>query len=422
MTSRTMKMLLGFVVGLTLGIICHFVAKDALWLEWVIKSVAYPVGQIFLRIIFMIVVPLVFSALVLGVYEMGDLRKLGRVGGFTLVYTILASTTSVLIGIGLVTFLKPGVGLDGDLFSKLGISSNAANKVIELAKDTKGVGEIIVSLIPKNPIGAAVNALEGDMVAFMVFSLFFGIALSIVRQGRDNDPLVQAIKTLKDLSMKVIDFAMLLAPFGIAALMFIMAAKFGWDLLWTLGKYLLVVLLGLCIQQFIVLGLVLKFFSRFSPFEFFRKIREVMITAFSTSSSNATLPTAIRVAEENLKLDKQVASFVLTIGSTANQNGTALFEGVTILFLAQLFNVDLTLSQQIVVLFMSIVAGIGTAGVPGGSIPLIVVILQSIGVPAEGIGVILGVDRFLDMCRTVLNVTGDMVAACVIEKQVKRSL
>ncbi len=421
MKTKTAKLLIGFLSGIILGILCHVFAKDAPWLDTVIKSVAYPIGQIFLRMIFMIVVPLVFTSLALGVYEMGDLRKIGRVGIYTLIYTIVASVASVAIGLGLVLWLKPGIGLDMSVIQKMGLANVDTNKVLEFAKGTKGIGEIIVSLIPKNPLGSAVNALDGEMIALMIFALIFGVALALVRPNSHDDPLVKFMETLRDVSMKIIDFAMALAPYGVAALMFAMTAKFGWGLMLTIGKYVSVVLIGLCLQQFVVLGVVLKLGSRFSPLEFFSKIREVMITAFSTSSSNATLPTSLRVADQGLKLDRRVSSFVLTVGSTANQNGTALFEGVTILFLAQLFSVNLTFSQQVVVLFMSVVAGIGTAGVPGGSIPLIVIILQSVGVPAEGIGVILGVDRFLDMCRTVLNVSGDLVGAAVIDQAMARS-
>jgi DAACS family dicarboxylate/amino acid:cation (Na+ or H+) symporter len=215
--------------------------------------------------------------------------------------------------------------------------------------------------------------------------------------------------------MKIVDFAMKLAPVAIFALTFSLCSRFGWNLMFSLGKYVGVVLLGLGIQQFLVFGLILAVVARRSIWSFISDTKEVIVTAFSTASSNATLPVSLRVADEKLRLNKRVASFVLTVGATANQNGTALFEGVTVLFLAQVFKIELTLSQQITVMLMSVLAGVGTAGVPGGSLPLIVIVLQSVNVPAEGIGLILGVDRFLDMCRTVLNVSGDLVAATVVD-------
>jgi DAACS family dicarboxylate/amino acid:cation (Na+ or H+) symporter len=208
---------------------------------------------------------------------------------------------------------------------------------------------------------------------------------------------------------------MRLAPLAVGALTFSLCSRFGWGLLLSLGKYVLVVILGLSIQQFVVFGALLAIFAKKSVLSFIIDIREVIVTAFSTASSNVTLPVSLRVAEQKLRLSKKVSSFVLTVGATANQNGTALFEGVTVLFLAQVFNVELTAAQQVTVMLMSVMAGVGTAGVPGGSLPLIVIVLQSVGIPAEGIGIVLGVDRFLDMCRTVLNVSGDLVAATIID-------
>jgi DAACS family dicarboxylate/amino acid:cation (Na+ or H+) symporter len=194
------------------------------------------------------------------------------------------------------------------------------------------------------------------------------------------------------------------------------AARLGFDIIVVLAKYVGVVLLGLAIHQFGVYSILVRVLARMSPITFFRKIREIMIVAFSTSSSNATLPTALRVTEERLGVPREISGFVLTLGSTGNQNGTALFEGVTVLFLAQFFGVSLGVPEQIQVVLMSILAGIGTAGVPGGSLPLIVLVLQSVGVPGEGIGVILGVDRLLDMCRTTVNVTGDVAAAAYVAR------
>lgn len=412
--KRPIKILWGLILGIVFGILCHHFFKGSAWLDVLNKSIAEPMGQIFLRLIFMIVVPLVFSSLILGVFEMGDFKSLGRVGLKTLIYTLFSSTTSVLIGIFLVQVFKPGVGLNQELVQNLFSKTEQSTKVIEQARSAKSFIDILISLVPKNPLGAAVSALDGEMVSLMIFALIFGAGLTLVRAGKNSDPLVGLLTSVRDVSMKIVDFAMALAPFGVFGLMFSLTSKVGPSLLWNLSQYVLVVFLGLLIQQFIVYGALLKFYVGENPFRFFYRIREVIITAFSTASSNATLPTSLRVAENELGIDRKISSFVLTIGSTANQNGTALFEGVTILFLAQVFSVDLSFTQQITVLIMSVIAGVGTAGVPGGSIPLIVIVLQSVGVPPEGIGLILGVDRFLDMCRTVLNVTGDIVATSVI--------
>jgi DAACS family dicarboxylate/amino acid:cation (Na+ or H+) symporter len=216
---------------------------------------------------------------------------------------------------------------------------------------------------------------------------------------------------------------MRLAPLGVAALMFSLTASLGFEILKSLAWYVAAVLLGLSLQMFGVYSLLVALVARMDPRKFFRAISEAMLTAFGTSSSNATLPTALRVSEENLQVRKEVASFVLTVGSTANQNGTALYEGITVLFLAQMFGIELALQQQVIVVLMSVMAGIGTAGVPGGSLPLIAIVLKQVGVPPEGLGIILGVDRLLDMCRTTLNVTGDIaVATCVNKLEERRPL
>jgi DAACS family dicarboxylate/amino acid:cation (Na+ or H+) symporter len=216
--------------------------------------------------------------------------------------------------------------------------------------------------------------------------------------------------------MTLIGMVISLAPIGVAALLFTLTAQLGWEILFQLARYVLVVLLALAIHQFVVYSAAVRLLGGMSPLRFFRAVQPAMLTAFSTASSNATLPTALKVAEENLRLPPQVSRFVLTIGATANQNGTALFEGVTVLFLAQFYGIDLALGQQALVLLICILGGIGTAGVPAGSIPVVALILGMVGVPVEGIGLILGVDRFLDMCRTTLNVTGDLAAAVVVSR------
>lgn len=411
--SRAVRLLIGFGLGAILGLVVWIGFKDAPWIAPLVNDVMQPIGQIFLRMIFAAVVPLVFSSLVIGVFEMGDFSALGRIAIKTLVYTIGISTISVLVGIGVVSWLKPGANFDSAVIASA--KANAlSSRVVDNANHAKGFIQTLVELIPKNPLDTATKAMEGEMLSLMVFALFFGAALLAVKGGRSGDPFVRMIEGLRDVSMKMVDFAMIIAPIGIFALTFSLCAMFGWPLLLSLSKYVGVVLLGLGIQQFFVYGILLAVFARKSIWTFMRETKEVTLTAFSTASSNATLPISLRVAEQSLRLDKRVSNFVLTVGATANQNGTALFEGVTVLFLAQVFDVHLTLAQQVTVMAMSVIAGVGTAGVPGGSLPLIVVVLQSVGIPPEGIGLVLGVDRFLDMCRTVLNVSGDLVLATIV--------
>jgi DAACS family dicarboxylate/amino acid:cation (Na+ or H+) symporter len=249
----------------------------------------------------------------------------------------------------------------------------------------------------------------------MFFALMLGIGLVLTR-SKATEVLQRGIEGLFEVSMTLIGLVIRLAPYAVFCFMFNLAALFGWDLLRSLGAYVGVVVLALALHLFVVYSLVLKFAGGYSPKKFFKSVQEAMVMAFSTASSNATLPTALRVADEKLGLPNRVSRFVLTVGATANQNGTALFEGVTVLFLAQFFGVDLTLTQQVTVMFVCILGGIGTAGVPAGSLPVVALICGMVGVPPEGIGLILGVDRFLDMCRTTLNVTGDLMLATVVSK------
>jgi DAACS family dicarboxylate/amino acid:cation (Na+ or H+) symporter len=254
----------------------------------------------------------------------------------------------------------------------------------------------------------------------MFISLILGIGLAAT-PGDEARRLQEVLQRLNDVVMRLLDIVIRMAPVAVACLLFTLTARLGYDVLAKLGAYVGVVVGALAIQQFGVYSLSVGFFGGMRPRRFFVGTRAAMLTAFSTASSNATLPTALLVADRELGLPQHVSRFVLTIGATANQNGTALFEGVTVLFLAQVFGVELTLAQQVTVVFICILGGIGTAGVPAGSIPVIIMILGLIGVPPEGIGIVLGVDRFLDMCRTTINVTGDLAAAVVVAHQERRA-
>ena len=411
--SLQWQMLVGFVVGLALGLIANATSADAPWVGWITTYVTGPVGQIFLRLLFMLVIPLLFSALVVGIAEMGDIRALKRVGLKTLVFTILVTALGVLIALAVTNLLDPGAGVDRELAARLlaDAREGAGSILSTQAERPQGVAAVL-AIIPTNLITAAA---DNDILAVMFFALIFGIGL-LMTDTRPANQLQGAIEGIFHVSMRLISGIIRFAPIAIACFMFNLAAVFGWDLLLRLSAYVGVVLLALGAQMFIVYPLLLKIFGRTSPIAFFRNSQEAMVMAFSTASSNATLPTALRVAENNLKLPPRVARFVLTIGATANQNGTAMFEGVTVLFLAQFFGVDLTLGQQAMVLFICILGGIGTAGVPAGSLPVVALILGMIGVPPEGIGLVLGVDRFLDMCRTTLNVTGDLTLATIVAR------
>jgi len=411
--SLQMKMLIGFVVGLAAGLFVHSAAPDAPWVETVTIYVTGPIGQIFLRLLFMLVIPLLFSALVIGIAEMGDVRSLKRIGIKTLIFTVAISGIAVVIALTAVNLFRPGAGVDPALAQELLAGAReGAGAIISSAQEKPAGVSTFLGIIPNNVIAAAA---ANDILAVMFFALVFGIGLLLVNTP-SAQRLQEAIEGIFHVTMRLIGIIIRLAPLAIAAFMFNLASVFGWELLIRLGAYVGVVLLALGIHMFIVYPIALRVLGGVSPLWFFRGSQEAMVMAFSTASSNATLPTAIRVAEEKLKLPPRVSRFVLTIGATANQNGTAIFEGVTVLFLAQFFGKDLSLAQQVVVLLMCILGGIGTAGVPAGSLPVIALILGMVGVPPEGIGLVLGVDRFLDMCRTTLNVTGDLTAAVVVSR------
>ncbi|WP_339929204.1 dicarboxylate/amino acid:cation symporter [uncultured Brevundimonas sp.] len=407
-------MLIGFVVGLGGGLFVNLtVGADTGWVQWLTSNITGPAGQIFLRLLFMLVIPLLFSALVVGVAEMGDLKALGRAGTKTLMLTVVVSSIAVLIGIAMVNIFRPGDGVDPLLAQRLleEGAAGAANIVGNAPKSVE-LGQFFLDLIPSNVFTAAS---QNQILPVMVFALLFGIGL-VMAKSRSTDRLQEVIEGIFEVTMKLINLVIKLAPIAIACLMFNLAALFGWELLVRLAAYVGVAVGAMLIHMFVVYPIVVWGLGGMSPVKFFSAVREPMVVAFSTASSNASLPVALRAAEFELKLPRKIARFVLTVGATANQNGTALFEGVTVLFLAQFFNVDLTITQQVVVMLVCILGGIGTAGVPAGSLPVVAMILVMVGVPAEGIGLILGVDRFLDMCRTTLNVTGDLVLATVVSR------
>ena len=408
------KMAIGFVAGLLLGLFVHYgVGTDTSWVQTLTTYVTEPFAKIFLRLIFMLVIPLLFSALVVGIAEMGDVRALGRIGWKTLGYTVVVSGIAVAIGLILVNWLQPGGGVDPAQAQQLLSQGSERASAIISGNTTQPKGlDMLLAIVPDNVIKAAA---DNTILAVMFFALMLGVGL-VITQSKAAETLQRAIEGLFEVSMTLIGLVIKLAPYAVFCFMFNLATLFGWELMLKLGAYVGVVVLALALHMFVVYSAMLKFIGGYSPLRFFRGAQEAMLMAFSTASSNATLPTALRVADESLGLPRRVSRFVLTVGATANQNGTALFEGVTVLFLAQFFGVELSLVQQATVMFVCILGGIGTAGVPAGSLPVVALICGMVGVPPEGIGLILGVDRFLDMCRTTLNVTGDLMLAAVVSK------
>lgn len=417
------KILLGLLVGVVGGLVANRVMGGSNEnLVWFIKNFTEPIGQLFLSLLLMIVVPLVFSSLIVGVSGIGDIRKLGRIGLKSFGYCLIISAISVVIGLTLANTIQPGKRIAPDIAEQMKsqFGGDAAKRVEdqkkadEAAKADTPLMSVVKTIVPKN-LFSSIGSENPNMLHLMFFALIVGVAITLL-PSTVSAPFVSVMDALFQITSKIIDIVMKVAPYAVACLIFTNVARFGLELLGALGWFVVTVLLALSLHMFGVYSLSVWLLSKINPLEFFSRIKTVIVTAFSTSSSNATLPTALRVTEENLGVPKQINSFVLTVGATANQNGTALYEGVTVLFLAQLAGVDLTLGQQLMVVYLAILGGIGTAGVPSGSIPFIIGILAMIGINPALIAIILGVDRLLDMCRTTLNVAGDITAATYVAR------
>jgi len=406
------KILLGLVLGAAAGVAVNLATGGAGWIEALVRNGTEPIGRMWLASLIMIVIPLILSTLSLGVHGLGSLRRLGRIGLVTLVTFVTLTTLSTALGLTVMNLLEPGRGLDATVKQRLlETYRGAAEGAMGLSGGTFGI-DLLVKIVPRNPVQAAAN---GDMLAVIFFSLMVGVALTMLTEEK-AEPMVRWLESLGHITVAIIDLVMKVAPVGVFCLIFSVTARFGYDLLLSLLAYVATVIGCLAVFQFVVYPVILKLVAGRSPREFFRKAEIVMLTAFSTSSSNATLPTSMRVARENLGLPREIAGFVLPLGATLNMNGTALFEGATVLFLAQVFGVNLSLGAQLIVVLMAVITAIGAAGIPGGSIPLMMMVLAMVGVPMEGIAIVLGVDRILDMCRTTLNVTGDLVTATVVAR------
>jgi DAACS family dicarboxylate/amino acid:cation (Na+ or H+) symporter len=417
------KILIGLLVGVLGGLGVNWTLGGTHPnVAWLVGNITQPIGTLFLSLLLMIVVPLVFSSLVVGVAGIGDIRKLGRIGLKSFAYCLIISAISVIIGLVLANTIRPGERISEDvkiqLKEKFGggaaTATEAQKKAAESAKGDSPLMQAVKTVVPSNVFNS-ISGTSPNMLHIMFFALIIGIAITLI-PSPVGAPFVGLMESAFAITSKIIDIIMKFAPYAVACLIFNNVAQFGLDLLQSLAWFVATVLIGLGLHFFGVYSLSIYFLSRINPLEFFKRVRTVIVTAFSTSSSNATLPTALRVGEENLGVPKEINSFVLTVGATANQNGTALYEGVTVLFLAQLAGADLPLSTQLMVVYLAIIGGIGTAGVPSGSIPFIIGILAMIGIDPGLIAIILGVDRKLDMCRTTLNVVGDLTAATFVAR------
>ena len=407
------RVLIGLVAGAIAGVTVNYLVQQGLFakpsVEWLVRNVTKPVGDIFINLLFLAIIPLVFASLALGVTKLGGTGNLGRIGIKTISYFLLTTAIAAFIGLICVNVIRPGDQLPAEKREELMayFGKEATNK-LESRQDI-GVNTI-VNVVPRNPLEAMVRK---DMLAVIFTAFLVGVALTRIDPGYAK-VLTDILEGVNQITGYVLNLAMSVAPIGVFALIFSTTALFGYELLVALGAFVGTVLLGLLIQLVVVFPPLVKFLGGMSPAVFFRRSRGTMITAFSTSSSSATLPTAMKCAEEELGVPAPVSRFVLPLSASMNHNGTALFEGVTVMFLAQAFGVDLSLQQQLLVLLLCVLTATGMAGVPGGSLPLIGMVLAAVGVKEGAIAIVLGVDRILDMCRTMVNVTGDLTTAVFV--------
>jgi len=416
------RILLGLVLGAVVGVGVNALAGAYPGLkgtvEWLADAVAHPIGQAFLRLLFLVVVPLVFASLATGVTRLGDLRSLGRIGILTLTLFLTTTAFSVVLGLTAMGTFRPGHGFDEPtrqtLMETFGGQVSRAQPAAE-ASASKGVrgavDAILDSILPRNIIAAVVRM---EMLPLILFALIFGIALASAPEKR-RDAMLEWLDALSDTMVAIVGLAMRLAPYAVFCLIFSVTARFGFGLLAKLSFFTTLIYCCYLVQLFVFYPLMLRVFTGRPNWDFVRRVTAVVVTAFSTSSSNATLPTTLRVAETELKVRPAVAGFVCPLGATINMNGTALFEGAVVLFVAQVFGIELSLQRQALIVLLCVLAAVGTAGIPGGSLPLLMGVMAQVGVPPDGIALVLGVDRLLDMGRTVINVTGDLACAVTVE-------
>ena len=416
------------IIGLILGLLFGIIAASQGWGKFTSDWIA-PFGKIFINLLKLIAVPLVLSSLITGVASLSDLKKLSRIGGKTI--TIYIATTAIAVTIGLITvnLLEPGETVPDDMKIKLqNTYQSAASGKLEAAEEVKdrSVLQPIVDMVPSNFFSSASN--NRNMLQVVFVAIIIGIALIQIPKEKSR-PVLEFMEGINDLVIKLVDNIMLMAPIGVFALIAdTITSVAGNDinnvieLLSALGFYMLAVIFGLIIQMLITYSTVLKLFSKMSLKKFYQGIAPAQLLAFSTSSSGATLPVTMERCEEELGVSEEVSSFVLPLGATINMDGTALYQAVAAVFIAQTLGMDLTLGAQLTIVLTAVLASIGTAAVPGAGIIMLVIILEAIGVPSAGIALILGVDRILDMMRTVTNVTGDAsvaVAVASTENQLK---
>lgn len=411
------RIFIGLILGTIAGLVINFggLAQQAWWASGALPFLDF-VGRVFIRLITMLVIPLVVASLMIGVASLGDIRKLGRIGGKTVTYYMFTTAIAITIGLTLALAIKPGSRIAPETRDTLAAEFRGdAEQRIALADQRPTTWDVLLNMIPDNPIAAAA---QGNLLPLIIFVILFGAAVSLIAPER-RDAVLNFFGGVNDAAMILIDWVMRLAPYAVFALIAAVISRFGLDLLRSLAIYAMVVIAGLLIHVTLTYGTLVSILARLNPLEFFRRIRAVPMIAFSTSSSNATLPVTMEAAEEKLGVSKQVSSFVLPLGATINMDGTALYQGVATVFIAQVYAHALSFSDLLTIVLTATLASIGAAGVPSAGIITLILVLHSVGLAGEagaGIALILGVDRILDMLRTAVNVTGDLSCAAFVAR------
>lgn len=396
------KIIISMIIGGLVGLLMNLFAGNIF--PYFDQYLFSPLGKIFINLINMLVVPIVFVSITLGVCGLGDPKKLGRIGLKTISFFLITTTLAITIGIGLALVIEPGSVGNFDL-------SSAKYEV----QEAPPVSETLLNIIPTNPVKAFV---DGNMLQIITFSIFVGLALSML--GDKVKGIVRLTEQANDILMYLVGVVMKFAPFGTFGLMASAIGKQGFSAMKAMGLYMGVVLLALLIHCIVVYGGAVSLLGKMNPIKFFKGFGPAMGVAFSTSSSNATLPISMSCAQKNLKVPESISSFVQPLGATINMDGTAIMQGVATIFIAQVMGSDLSLAQLVTVVLTAVLASIGTAGVPGVGLIMLAMVLKSVNLPVEGIALIIGIDRILDMARTAINITGDAACAVIVTESERK--
>ena len=417
------RILWGLVIGIVLGIVTvtagSYNANILSFAQGAAEHVLNPFGQVFLRLLFFVVVPLVFASLALGIVQLGNIAKLGSLAGRTAGFFFMNMAIGVFLALIMMNVLNPGGSLDEATQEKLRTEFvGDAQNVEEVHKNQDRINfkTLVEMFMPRNLVQSVV---QFQILPLILFAILLGAAGTQMAEDR-RKRFEEFLSIIAELMTKIVHFALLLAPYAVPALIFSAIVNVGLDFLLSLTYFVVASLLIMIIHLFGTMSVWLKVFTKRSPLAFFRSIRAVLITAFSTSSSNATLPTSLQVTREGLGVSNSTSGFVLPLGATMNMSGTALYEGCVVLFIAQVYGVDLSLANQLTLLLLTVFSAIAVAGIPGGSLPIIAGLLISFDIPAEGLALIIGVDRLLDMARTTVNVGADVVTATIIDDHLKQ--